>query len=505
MNKYSISILLCLLSVSLFGQQSTLKEGKVDLSEFPVIKLQVHDRNPSQLSEADFKILIDENEILPEVKPWGKSHLHGKTLLILVEVHYLKERRNQLDFFKNILQNSIHQLIGDDDRFALATFDWTRKENNNKVLRFETDTFNSNKEDLNKIIEQIKPGSNLGLKEKSAEILLALNESIELLSKFSGQGKTILLLSSEFSNIYNSSISVGDLAAAARLKDIAIYTLRNPVGMAEKYNLRQLATETFGTSETFQINEKDSASAYLKRLHDLIAERAAGNSYELSFSSGLEKDGSYNKLEIISKHGNLNIEFNAPKASIKEMFFQYLYYWIGFFGVILAGLTLILFYFRKQKKKRILRETELADQARMQKETLDDVKKIATNQEEELKKLKALNDSELLKGYLLKKQKEMLSYGPYPRLQNLQINLEHIIDHYEYKIGRESDNTLTLEDVSVSRHHATINFTEGNYFIEDQQSTNGTRLNGTLVGQSKMILSDQDKITIENLHFIFYR
>jgi len=45
-------------------------------------------------------------------------------------------------------------------------------------------------------------------------------------------------------------------------------------------------------------------------------------------------------------------------------------------------------------------------------------------------------------------------------------------------IGRASDNTLVIDDASVSSHHATLTLEETDYVLRDIGSTNGSRLNG---------------------------
>jgi len=47
-------------------------------------------------------------------------------------------------------------------------------------------------------------------------------------------------------------------------------------------------------------------------------------------------------------------------------------------------------------------------------------------------------------------------------------------------IGRSSENVLTLTSSKVSRHHATIDWQNGEWVLIDQNSTNGTLLNGEL-------------------------
>lgn len=48
-------------------------------------------------------------------------------------------------------------------------------------------------------------------------------------------------------------------------------------------------------------------------------------------------------------------------------------------------------------------------------------------------------------------------------------------------VGRISDNTIQIEDASVSSHHAELRLSGGDYILRDLGSTNGTRLNKTPV------------------------
>ena len=50
-----------------------------------------------------------------------------------------------------------------------------------------------------------------------------------------------------------------------------------------------------------------------------------------------------------------------------------------------------------------------------------------------------------------------------------------------FTVGRVAERDLTIDDPRVSRLHAEIVFREGELFVEDKGSSNGTRLNGTAV------------------------
>ena len=61
-------------------------------------------------------------------------------------------------------------------------------------------------------------------------------------------------------------------------------------------------------------------------------------------------------------------------------------------------------------------------------------------------------------------------------------------------IGRNADNDIPIDNLSVSKRHATIRNSRGKYFVEDENSTNGTYLNEKLITSEK--LSHKDRLTI---------
>jgi pSer/pThr/pTyr-binding forkhead associated (FHA) protein len=58
-------------------------------------------------------------------------------------------------------------------------------------------------------------------------------------------------------------------------------------------------------------------------------------------------------------------------------------------------------------------------------------------------------------------------------------------------IGREEGNVLRLNDERVSRFHAKVQFDNGEYILTDLESTNGTRVNGTVVQIRRLRAGDR--------------
>ena len=64
-------------------------------------------------------------------------------------------------------------------------------------------------------------------------------------------------------------------------------------------------------------------------------------------------------------------------------------------------------------------------------------------------------------------------------------------------IGRDSDNTIVVGNRLVSRHHCIIQRIKDAYFLKDEESTNGTFVNGSRIPPDKYYrLNPGDKIEI---------
>ena len=101
---------------------------------------------------------------------------------------------------------------------------------------------------------------------------------------------------------------------------------------------------------------------------------------------------------------------------------------------------------------------------------------------------------------------ERSSYAalPAPYLEVIRGNLPFQVvplTKGDFAIGRSADNDLQLGVANVSRRHAKLRMAQGVWFIQDQDSSLGTIVNGKQVQASR--LSPGDQITIGDVTFVF--
>jgi predicted component of type VI protein secretion system len=68
-------------------------------------------------------------------------------------------------------------------------------------------------------------------------------------------------------------------------------------------------------------------------------------------------------------------------------------------------------------------------------------------------------------------------------------------------VGRLPDNTIQIEDGSVSSHHAEIVFEGGEYHLHDKGSTNGTFVNGAQV--TSVVLKNGDQVRFGSIETVY--
>ena len=70
-------------------------------------------------------------------------------------------------------------------------------------------------------------------------------------------------------------------------------------------------------------------------------------------------------------------------------------------------------------------------------------------------------------------------------------------------IGREPDNDIVIDSKLASRHHCLIQKIRDEFFLKDENSTNGTFLNGRRIPSDKYVrLNSGDKLKIGSTELV---
>ncbi len=69
--------------------------------------------------------------------------------------------------------------------------------------------------------------------------------------------------------------------------------------------------------------------------------------------------------------------------------------------------------------------------------------------------------------------------------------LERPLDRPKFVVGRGRQADLALSEATMSRSHAALVYAEGQWFLEDLDSTNGTLLNGSRTSRAPVKTGDE--------------
>src|SRR2546427_5060824 len=75
--------------------------------------------------------------------------------------------------------------------------------------------------------------------------------------------------------------------------------------------------------------------------------------------------------------------------------------------------------------------------------------------------------------------------------------VSHIVRDETTTIGRMKTNSIVIDDSSVSLMHAKITRKNGEFYLKDLNSTNGTIVNGQQIAEAR--LRDQDRVRFADI------
>ena len=87
-------------------------------------------------------------------------------------------------------------------------------------------------------------------------------------------------------------------------------------------------------------------------------------------------------------------------------------------------------------------------------------------------------------------------------LKGAGVGGRYLLDAVETKIGRDINNEICLDDITVSRSHALISRSSDGYSVRDLGSLNGTYLNAVSTREARV--TNGDEIQIGKYHLTLF-
>lgn len=81
-------------------------------------------------------------------------------------------------------------------------------------------------------------------------------------------------------------------------------------------------------------------------------------------------------------------------------------------------------------------------------------------------------------------------------------SMTHTLEPGTTTVGRHPDSVIVLDCPSVSGHHAIIELNDDGCYVSDQQSSNGTRVNGAGIEEAK--LKEGDRVGFGDIQAVYY-
>ncbi len=453
----------------------------VDPAAYPQIVVEVSVDGNEQAVKNDFKILEEGKEV-----PFNFSMQPGGTTSSRKAVCFLIEASGHtygtpVENFKKAVA-AVLETLGEDDLVNVCYFGKANADGrslNTLSAEFTSDMDLLAGELKSKVTAQKDTNRVADVFKSIYECLDFINSKADLPAN-----KALIVISAAINNS-RSPIKADDCIEKAEEYGIPLYTITYKT--SNRYaadNFIRISDKTGGKSESAKTSDEISSS--LRDFVSHIDEQSVqpGNSYTLDFITS--QSGEQNVFEVHYLEQTQQGSFTIPEDRVSFWSANMIWIIVGAaLFVIMAGLLIWFFISRRKKGKsendrlRAMEERNIALQQQL-------------NQQKEVKT--QVSPQEPAKFDLKRTQigggggtpMLMVSAGTFSK--NFPLNKPQMT------IGRGNTNDIIIPETTVSGHHATLINENGNWIIMDNNSTNGTYVNGTRVNRQRIAPTDTIKL-----------
>lgn len=484
---YFAAGLFLLMTLGVAAQNLTVQSS--DASEWPLIRVSVNVSVTDPVQADDFKVYEEQKEV-PCTAAAGQSTGEGpRAVCFLIEASGYTFGA-PLEQFKKAVSSALQDLRPGD---VVNICYFGKANTDGKTMNTISAEFTSDisilKSEMNGKIRAVRDTNRI------ADVFKGIYECLDFMtSKKDLPGEKLLIVLSAAINNSKSPIRADDCIEKAIKDQIPVYTI------TYKTNNR------YAADHFIRISDKTNASSESARSEAEIA-RAIGNflgekgtrdpqtgqPWVITFTSGL--DDKLNNFVIEYKGEKINASYELTEGGEN---FLTKYWWIIVAGVVLiaAIFTVLILISRKSRKARAegqqkLRELEEKNIRLREKMRQDDHQKTRIGTDE----AKKFDLKKTMIGGGGGSPVIMVSCGSFSK--NVTIN------KMQMSIGRNPGNDVVIPDQTVSGTHAVIANEGGFWYIVDQNSTNGTLVNGIRVTRHKLGTNDLIKLGAASLKIQF--
>jgi len=471
------NILLLIISVLLFSAPPLIAGPFININnieaktDFPRVKLNLSVVDPDSRGITG----LDEENILVYEDGYRVNYVKVKDISSSTDSLYLvfaidSSKSISKEFLEKIKKNAgdIADSARSTDRIAILRFNDKTKLLNN---------FSSNKMDLVNNIKSVeRHGSNTIMYD-------AIYDSIDFLSKIKSSRKGVVVFTDGKDE--GSSLSGDDVIKFAKEAGVPVYFITSSA-CKNSSPLSRVSKLTGGI--LISCGEKSVTGIYR-----IILSRIK-NIYEIYYQSIVKRDNGRHVLEVRLKYGDLKdrdtAEFTAERDFFKIDFPDGTYIILSILVillmVILFGLLVVFFKRSRDKYIKVREEKEFDPGIYSGEVSVEDLQR-----EEPFDETAPMEIPDVMYSQVWLHQKD--DHGAGEKFQMIKS---------EITIGSGEDNSIQIEDSSVSEKHSRIRRIEGGYYLYDLVSDGGTFLNGRKLLRPKL-LHDWDEITIGKTVLIF--
>ena len=342
-------------------------------------------------------------------------------------------------------------------------------------------------------------------------------DSLDFLSKTKNSRKALLIWTDGKDE--GSSVTFSDIAFIAKKQQIPLVFITSKFSKNVK-ELQRLSKMSGG--ETLFIENKDcidSCSDYI----DMVK-----RGYEISYTSGLPKDGKTHKIEIKLKSGNIRDRSEIEIKTSKGIFqFFNLGFLISILILIIISLLVLILYvlvqniYIKEKSKdtsnfknkenkwyyKKNNETEKLDKEITEEKSFQKNEKTNESEDENIAKKTDLTknknyNNERVETSSINEKEQLICRAWVFCKEGCDKGIKKEIKTIECFLGKDKKCDIRVRDENVNEHHAKIKYINGNFYLYDLVSDWGTFLNGKKLLRPRK-LYDWDEIQIGTTVYVF--